>query len=104
MLTTVKILSGLLLSLLLLISASSTAFAQRGSVTPTKTLPAYYPASYQKSGIIREVGRSSTLIISGLKYTLAAGAKPVKKWALVTALTHPTTNKSTKFGCYLKAP
>lgn len=75
MLTTVKKSSGLLLSLLLLISASSPALAQRGSVTPSKTLPAYYPASYQKSGIIRELGSHNTVIISGLKYKLAASAK-----------------------------
>jgi hypothetical protein len=65
----------LLLSALLCFMASSAAFAQRNDLPAGVTLPAYYPADYQQTGIIRKVQGSGTLIINGQRYYLDAGAK-----------------------------
>ena len=42
----------------------------RSGLRSTDGLPEYYPDSFQKTGIIREVNQNDSLVISGLKYHL----------------------------------
>lgn len=53
---------------------STTAMAQRAS-SAIKDLPSYYPASFQKTGVIRDVGTDDTLVISGIKYQISPQTK-----------------------------
>jgi hypothetical protein len=62
-----------MLSTLTLLSTS--AMAQRASKPPAGNLPSYYPASYQQTGVIHEIGLDNTLVISGLKYQLSSSTK-----------------------------
>ena len=53
---------------------STTGYAQRAP-SSSSGLPDYYPASYQQTGVIHEVGMNDTLIISGLKYQISSDTK-----------------------------
>ena len=59
----------------LLSTASLGAPAQRSALASTSGLPAYYPANFQKTGIVREPPSSNRLIISGLKYQITSSTK-----------------------------
>jgi len=61
--------------LCLVATASLASPPQRSALRSTEGLPEYYPANYQKTGIIRDVLGSDTFVISGLKYQLTADTK-----------------------------
>ena len=58
----------------ILTAVSTSVFAQRAP-SSTNSLPDYFPASYQQTGVIHEIGVYDTLIISGLKYQLSSITK-----------------------------
>lgn len=68
-----RIIIGLLVGLLSVASLAATP--ERSSLRSTSGLPEYYPANYQKTGIIRDVAADDTLVISGLKYRLTSDTK-----------------------------
>jgi len=59
---------------ILAMTISTTVLAQR-SGSSISGLPSYYPASYQQTGVIREIRPDNTLIISGLKYHITSTTK-----------------------------
>jgi hypothetical protein len=79
------------LLLILFATTSLAAPPERSALRSTSGLPQYYPANYQKTGIIREVPGDDMLIISGLKYQLTPDTKIhttsnqfSSRWALKT--------------------
>jgi hypothetical protein len=68
-----QIIVSLLIGLLSVVSLA--AAPERSSLRSTSGLPEYYPANFQKTGIIRDVASDDTLVISGLKYRLTPDTK-----------------------------
>lgn len=51
--------------------STGTAFGRGDTVSSGNTLPEYYPASFQKTGLINGAGAGGSLNISGLSYSLS---------------------------------
>ncbi len=63
---------------LLLVAVSMACLAappERSGVRSAEGLPEYYPSTFQKTGVIRDVAPDDTLVISGLKYHLTPDTK-----------------------------
>jgi hypothetical protein len=63
------------LVLILMTITCTTALAQRAARSSVSGVPSYYPASYQQTGVIHDVGLDNTLVISGLKYQISSNTK-----------------------------